>query len=501
MSASTIVPRIALTADGELWAVTPSQRQMFCLTDDWVLHIVAGYEADPFVLAFQDRLRRSGQKTSVEYVLPEQLAALYRGVPTLSSGYSPRSDQEGASKRQREVVQIIQSATQSGASDIHFIPTPEGHQLRFRIHGDLETIKSFVGTHGIELLSTVYSSMCESGDTNYRPEVAQDGRLYSQFVAECGLFGARIATRPTLNGPWMALRLLYDSGECIPLEQMGYLPQQIAQLTRFIHRTDGIVIFSGTTGAGKSTSLQTILSMLTKFNRGKINLTTIEDPVEYRIEGANQTPLIGEWADAITNLMRMDPDVLMIGEMRDLVSAMAAFQGANTGHGLWSTLHTSSASSCIQRLHDLGVESSLLMDPSLMKGLVNQSLTRVNCPQCRVPYLEARDRLTADLRMRVESLCIPEQVFLKGSGCQHCKGRGITGRTAIAEIIVPDLGFMRTFRELGKAEAQAFWVKERGGVTKNAHLLTRINEGLVDPEIAERDVCALDEDVLTVGAG
>ena len=499
MSASTIVPRVVLTAEGERWAVSPEQRQMFCLTDDSVLHIVSGYEADHFVLAFQDRLRRSGQKFTVSYVSPEQLTALYRGVLAVS-GHGHRVDQEGASKRQREVVQIIQSATQSGASDVHFFPTPGGHQLRFRIHGELETIKSFVGTHGIELLSTIYSSMCESGDTNYRPEVAQDGRLFSQFVTECGLFGARIATRPTLNGPWMALRLLYDAGEFIPLEQMGYLPSQIDLLTRFIHRTDGIVILSGTTGAGKSTSLQTLLSMLIKFNQGKINLTTIEDPVEYRIEGATQTPLIGEWADAITNLMRMDPDVLMIGEMRDLVSAMAAFQGANTGHGLWSTLHTSSAASCIQRLHDLGVENSLLMDPSLMKGLVNQALTRVSCPQCRIPYLEGRDRVTADLRARVESLCIPEQVYLKGDGCSHCKGRGITGRTAIAEIIIPDIGFMRTFRDKGKAEAQAFWVHERGGVTKNAHLIQRINAGLIDPQLAERDVCQLDDDVLTVGA-
>ncbi|BAU77395.1 general secretion pathway protein E (plasmid) [Metapseudomonas furukawaii] len=491
---------MALTAEGERFGnINPELRQLICLTDDDVLHIVDGYEADPFVLAFQDTVRRAGIKAELASVTPEQLKELYQGITSAINLGFGRSSQESASKRQREVVQILKLATQSGASDIHFFPTPNGHQLRFRVHGELDTIKSFAGGDGLALLSTIYTSMCESVDPNYRPEVSQDGRLQSEFVKECGLFGARIATRPTLNGPWMAVRLLYDSGEVIPLERMGYLDEQIDLLTRLIHRTEGMVLLSGTTGSGKSTALQTLLSMLLKFNNFAINLATVEDPVEYRIEGANQTPLLGEWADAITNLMRMDPDVLMLGEIRDLLSAIAAFQAANTGHGAWSTVHTSTAAACIQRLHDLGVEDSLLMDPSLVKGLVNQSLTRVLCPDCKLPYLENCGRLTRDLQHRIQKRCIPEHVYLKGAGCARCKGRGVVGRTAIAEIILPDLRFMRTFREKGKAEAQAFWVHSLGGITKNAHLIHRINEGIVDPLLGEKDVCQLDEDVMTIG--
>lgn len=367
------------------------------------------------------------------------------------------------------------------------------------MHGELETIQSFVGRDGQQLLSAIYGSMSESTDTNYQANEKQDGRLRSEFVTECGLFGARLATRPTLNGPWMAMRLLYDSGKLISLDDMGYLPEQIAALTRLIHRTDGIVLLTGTTGSGKSTSIQTLLTLLMEAMAGSINLVTVEDPVEYRIAGANQTPLQEEWVEAIANLMRLDPDVLLIGETRDKASALAAFQAALTGHGVWSTLHVNSAAASLQRLGDLGVESSLLFDPGLIKGLVNQSLTRVLCSHCKTPYLPRREQVTRDLRARIEANCIPEQVYLKGEGCEHCKGRGIVRRTAIAEIIQPDLAFMRRFRDMGKAEAQSFWVTEQQGITKNSHLIQRINEGQVDPTHGERDVCPLDEDQMTVG--
>lgn len=501
-----VKPAATLSGPGEIWEVSAELRQILCLTDDRVLHIVDGYAADPFVLGYMERLKRAGFKHASNYVSPEDLKSFYRGALPASTNdrnyqvYSGRDSSETTSSRQNQVVEILRNATKAGASDIHMFATPNGHQLRQRVHGELETVHSYAGGDGLKLLSTIYSSMSESTDTSYRPDDSQGGRLRSEFVTECGLFGARIETRPSLNGPWMAMRLLYDSGKLISLDEMGYLDEQIAVLTRFIHRTDGMVLLTGTTGSGKSTSIQTLLKMLIEAMHGTINVVTVEDPVEYKIPGANQTPLKETWAQAITNLMRLDPDVLMSGEIRDIASAIAAFQAALTGHGFWSTLHVNSAAASLQRLSDLGVDVNLLLDPSLVKGLVNQSLTRVLCKHCKTPYLKSRNNISADLRERIETHCIPEQVFLKGEGCSHCNNRGVTGRTAIAEIIQPDLAFMRMFREKGKADAQAFWVNEQGGITKNAHLLRRINEGLVDPQIGERDVCALDEDVMTVGA-
>jgi len=498
------MPPVVLTAPGERWEVDPELREKLCLTDDNVLHVVDGYGGNHFVMAFVERLRRAGIQHTTDYVKPELLKTLYRGVASVPGTHRNQqyAGSESSSGKQDHVVKILRDATESGASDIHFFATPNGHQLSFRIHGELEAVQSFAGNDGVQLLSAIYETMSESTGSNYRPGEKQDGRLRSEFVTECGLFGARLATRPTLNGPWMAMRLLYDSGKLLSLDQMGYLPAQIEALTRLIHRIDGMVLLTGTTGSGKSTSIQTLLTMLLEAMQFSINLVTVEDPVEYRIPGSNQTPLAPkeQWVEAISNMMRLDPDVAFIGEMRDTASALAAFQAALTGHGLWSTLHVNSAAASLQRLHDLGVEGSLLYDPGLVKGLVNQSLTRSLCANCKIPYTDAEKRFSSDLRSRIETRCRPDQVFVKGEGCERCGRRGVVGRTAIAEIIEPNMAFMRKFRDFGKAEAQTFWVNDQDGITKNAHLLHRINEGLVDPSHGERDVCPLDEDVSTVGA-
>ncbi|WP_324729568.1 GspE/PulE family protein [Pseudomonas chlororaphis] len=503
MTAIQVITRV-LTVPGGRWEIDADLREKLCLTDDGVLHIVEGYGGNPFVLAFKDRLHRAGHEHDVEYVTPEHIKQLYHGVPvtTGSSKHYQYLTSENSTGKQDQVVKILRDATNAEASDVHFFATPNGHQLRFRVHGQLETVQSFAGEDGRPLMSSIYETMSESTGTSYRPNEKQDGRLRSEFVTQCGLFGARIATRPTLNGPWMAMRLLYDSGKAMSLDEMGYLPVQIDALTRLIHRVDGIVLLTGTTGSGKSRSIQTLLSMLLEVMDYSINLVTVEDPVEYRINGATQTPRGPKesWEDAISNMMRLDPDVGLIGEMRDIGSAVAAFQAALTGHMMWSTLHVNSAAASLQRLHDLGVEDSLVYDPGLVKGLVNQSLTRVLCDKCKVPYLRSNRIFAPDLKSRILQRCEPELVFVQGEGCEHCSYRGIINRTAIAEIIPPNLDFMRMFRERGRAEAQAFWVNEQGGITKNAHLIQRVNEGIVDPSHGERDVCPLDEDVSVIGA-
>ena len=311
----------------------------------------------------------------------------------------------------------------------------------------------------------------------------------------------------------MVLRLIYDNsrGNKLTLENAGYLPEQIAQIRRMRQRTTGINVFSGPTGSGKSTTLERVLSELLAAFDNKIHLLTIEDPPEYAIAGAIQTPMMcdkdddeavsREWARSISNSLRLDPDVMMVGEMRDLASAVAAFRAAMTGHGVWTTLHANDVMSILERLRDIGVEVSLLTDPALITGLINQWLVRKICQECAKDYVANRHTVPADLADRIDHFCDPAKVRLKGDGCKKCKGTGISGRTVIAEVVVPTMRLMTVFKQHGKSEARSYWVKHMHGITKNRHLIQRINEGLVDPAHGERDVCALDEDIITLGDG
>lgn len=490
-----------LSGPGERWEVDEYLRSLLCLTSDHVLHIVNGYAADPHVLAYVARLSRSVGRPELKYVTPEEVQRFYGAIKQVipQRGYQPAPS--SGKGRHEQVVELLRKATQAGASDMHLIATPKGHQVRFRVHGILETIENFAGSDGQNVMSAIYETMCENNKQNYRPGETQDGRLKSDFVTECGLFGARISTRPSLNGPGMVMRLLYDSGKRLTLEEQGWLPSQIEDFNRLVHRKGGMVFLTGTTGSGKSTNMQGLLSMLLAAMENSISLVTVEDPVEYRIAGANQTPLgpMETWAQAIRNLMRQDPDVIMVGEVRDSESVLAAFQAALTGHDTWTTLHVNHAAAAFQRLSDLGVHENLLYDPALVKGLVNQSLTKVLCRNCKIPYLKMRHLLDRNLRARIEESCIPEQVRLAGDGCRECQGRTVVSRAAIGEIIMPNLHFMRKMRENGKPEALAYWINEQGGITKNAHLLQRINEGVIDPRHGERDVCPLDDDKVTLG--
>lgn len=476
--------------------------QKLCLTSDGVLYIAAGYEADQFVLAYAVRVKRKGmQIREKRRSTPEDIQRLYGKRAIKKDQASTASRIQLGESKHDEVSKLLRRATDAGASDIHFKASPNGHHVRFRVHGELQTVETYTGRDGQDVMSAIFETMCDTTDNSYRPDESQDARLKTQFVTECGLFGARVATRPSLNGPGMTMRMLYDSGRLLSLEEIGYLQKQIAAFQRLIQQTAGMVLLTGTTGSGKSTSMQTWLTLLlqTYSHEGQptICLRTVEDPVEYRIEGADQSPLGPgeEWHEAITNLMRLDPDVGMIGEIRDSKSLEAAIQFALTGHMTWSTLHVQSAIAAFQRMIDLGAHENVLYDPTLIKAVVNQSLVRELCPECKQPYFQGSQRLTPDQRQRIEDFCIPEHVHLRGEGCSACNQRGIIGRSAVAELLQPDLEFMRVLRDKGKAEATAFWIRDQGGITKRAHMVRRINEGRIDPIEAERDAsCPLDEE-------
>ncbi|QQX57545.1 GspE/PulE family protein [Pseudomonas chlororaphis] len=515
MTTLSVVPSLSrrlLTAPGEPWELSKEQREIMALTEDGILYVSGSHQNDLHVMALCDRLDRAGMRYKFEAVDPDEINRFYRaGSITAREGFV--GDDERATHNQAEVIKIIREACEQRASDIHFIVAPDGRsKIRFRIDGLLTTVIRPRYQQIQDLCSTIYQSMCDVADPLFQPHLSQDARISKSFVDQLGLFGARVSTRPRAPGFLMVLRLLSNDSSLDSLEDLGYLPEQIVLFQRMLSLPYGMNILSGPTGSGKSMTLKVVLEMLDQMMGGAKHILTIEDPPEYSSsgEGINQTPLVYDatdpqaeihaWAAGISNGMRLDPDFMMIGEIREIFAAIAAFRGAMTGHGMWSTLHTNTAIGILQRLQDLGVDPSLLFDPALLTGMINQSLLPKLCKHCRVPFLQQRNELDAALVHRIETMCTPATVFVRGPGCSHCRDTGFSGRSVVAEVLMPTLRFVRKFREGGPAEARNYWVQHMSGITKHEHTVRRINEGIFDPAASEKVIGPLDMDLYLLDA-
>lgn len=507
LSAAASLPPRVLTAPGERWELSKEQREIMALTEDGTLYVSGSHQNDLHVMALCDRLERAGLHYRFETVDPDEINRVYK-AGIVQAGETIVGDGERVTHNQAEVIRIIRQACEQRASDIHFIVAPDGKsKIRFRIDSLLTTVIRPRHLQIQELCSTIYQSMCDVAESLFQPHLSQDARVSKAFVDQLGLYGARVSTRPRAPGFLMVLRLLYNDTSLNSLEDLGYLPEQIALFHRMLRLPYGMNILSGPTGSGKSMTLKVVLHMLDQMMDGAKHILTIEDPPEYSIdgEGINQTPLVYDttdpeaeiqaWAAGISNGMRLDPDYMMIGEIREIFAAVASFRGAMTGHGMWSTLHTNTAIGILQRLHDLGVDPSLLFDPALLTGMINQSLLPKLCPHCRRRFADHRQELEPSLVERVERTCTAETVFVRGPGCSHCRHTGVFGRSVVAEVLMPTLRFMRMFREQGPAEARNYWVKHMSGITKHAHAIRRINEGVFDPAAAEIVIGPLDMDL------
>ncbi|MGE4531403.1 MAG: GspE/PulE family protein [Acidithiobacillus sp.] len=521
-----------LTDKGGPYEVAPKYRDVLCLTSDHTLHVAKGELLNAEVRTLIDRLRRDKiiieekriHETSITF-----LHELYKNLaPVESDGARVArvlDGQDGPSDMQRDVMRIIRDAVDKGASDIHFVLNPRVLEIAYRIHGEMFHVNERPSNVGQRLLATLYGSMCDVSSTLYNSSANQDARFRTELAAQCGLFAARISSGPTDTDPGAVLvtRLLYDSNKRIQtLTELGFLPEQCRDIELMQRRAvvGGVNILSGSTGSGKSTTASTILSDIISRERATqetegvglrtgIKVFTIEDPPEYRIPGAVQTPLVVPnrdnpedvrigWLKAISALVRRDPDMALIGEIRDHDSAKAVFDLATTGHGVYSTLHTTDAVSIMARLKGLNVDRDLMLDPDIMTGLINQSLAQKLCPHCRIPWEKGKSVVGADQRKRIERYCQTEGVYLRGTGCSECV-RGIMGRIVIAETIVPNMQFMEVFEEKGKVRAKEYWIKEMGGISKCQALIRRINEGFVDPVAGDSTVIALDNDFIALG--
>jgi general secretion pathway protein E len=327
----------------------------------------------------------------------------------------------------RLVNAIIGRAADLRASDIHIEPMENDLVVRYRVDGVLQNADSPPKALAASIVSRV-KIMAKLNIAERR--LAQDGRI---TLAVRGTdIDFRVATTPTVHGESVVLRLL-DRGQ-LPLDfvALGFEDHLVAALRRLTQQPHGIVLVTGPTGSGKTTTLYTALSELNSVAR---KILTIEDPVEYRLDGINQVqikPQIGlTFASALRSFLRHDPDIMMIGEIRDLETARIAAQAALTGHLILSTLHTNDAPSAVARLIDMGLEDYLLT--ATLNGVVAQRLVRTLCLTCREPYVASRELMDRLELATGQAGCT--QLF-RAAGCEACRGTGYRGRTPVVEILV-----------------------------------------------------------------
>ena len=320
---------------------------------------------------------------------------------------------------------LIEDAMSAEASDIHIEPFEDSLRVRYRIDGILYDQES----PPRRLQAALTSRIKLMADMNIAERrLPQDGRI--RVTLHGRRVDIRVSTVPTVHGESIVMRLLDRSTVFLPLEQLGFAPELEKTFARLIHLPHGIVLVTGPTGSGKTT---TLYASLDKINGPDKKIITVEDPVEYQLKGVNQIPVrpaIGlTFASGLRSIVRQDPDVIMVGEIRDLETAEIAIQAALTGHLVFSTLHTNDAPSAVTRLQDMGAEPYLLS--SVLEGVVAQRLVRRICARCRVPHQpDAADLLAIGIRDA------GGVKLFRGAGCDACRGTGYKGRTAIYELLL-----------------------------------------------------------------
>ncbi len=327
----------------------------------------------------------------------------------------------------RLVNLIINHAIECRASDIHIEPFEHRLKVRYRIDGVLQDAEAPPARSTAAVISRI-KIMAKMNIAERR--LPQDGRI--QLRAQGKTIDLRVSTVPTLHGESLVLRILDKQRINLDLNALGFDKKAAGQLLDMLTLPHGIILVTGPTGSGKTTTLYAALQTL---NTPEKKILTVEDPVEYQLEGINQIqvkPQIGlTFADALRSIVRQDPDIIMIGEMRDLETAKIAVQSALTGHLVFSTLHTNDAGSSVTRLLDMGVEDYLLT--STLNGILSQRLVRTLCTPCRKSYIPLPE-LVEELGLRRFSTA-EELILYKATGCAQCAHTGYMGRTVIMEML------------------------------------------------------------------
>jgi len=388
------------------------------------------------------------------------------------------------------VNSLLEYAIFKGASDIHIEPTEKNVLIRFRIDGilrDIMTLDKRVLPGVIARIKVLANLKIDEH------RLPQDGRF--KISTEKYKVTFRVSIIPVFDGEKVALRLLQESEKFLTLEQLGFQPFARKIINQAIAKPHGIILVTGPTGCGKTTTLYTILNLL---NKPGVNICTIEDPIEYRIPGINQSqvnPKIGfTFATGLRSLLRQDPDIIMVGEIRDNETADIAINAAMTGHLVLSTLHTNNAVTALPRLLDMNVPAFLIA--STVNIVIAQRLVRKICPNCKEKYtlgLEEVKKISKDIDLTSLQENLKEKLpnyriskhltFFRGNGCRECDMEGYKGRTGIYEIL-------KMNNEIRKLVHQQAGTEKLVQAAQKQKMITMREDGLLK---AQKGITTLEE--------
>lgn len=442
------------------------------------INLVTGFNVKPVVATEREIIKAISQHYGAEQMTKQDLIdARFDQEPTKEGDKKIEdlvlSDESG------QVVRLVNSIIKDGidslASDIHFEPAIDEMVVRFRVDGILHDCLTIPAAVRKEVISRL-KVLAKLDITEKRK--AQDGHINLNYKKNN--YDLRVSVVPTINGEKTVLRILDKTSMLIDLSTLGISAEDIALVESAISRPYGMVLITGPTGSGKTT---TLYAMLHSLNAIEKNIITIENPVEYQLDRINQIqidPEVGEtFAQVLRSILRQDPDIIMLGEIRDLETAEIAVQAALTGHLVLSTLHTNDAVTAITRLRELGIPSFLISSCVVMAGA--QRLVRKICPDCKQPYQP--DEKTLRL-LKIDEP--PAGGFVHGKGCNYCYDTGFRGREGVFEFLKIDSDIQNAIlRDKSALEIKKMAVK-KGMKTLLDSALLKVSEGKTSVEEIKR---------------
>ena len=432
--------------------------------DKWNLKLIKEEADSLYFMSLDDSDR---YQEMVEYLTEKKVFILGKNGKVLSkSKKSSRKEAEDTSQKEKALVeisdQIIKNALHLGASDIHLEPLSDKLRIRLRIDGKLKFYKSYPLSFADKML--VRLKILAGLDISQK-KLPQDGRFFIEDQGE--KVDIRLSTSPIYNGEKIVLRLLKKRPDLLTMEGLGLNTNQINQLNILLHQSNGLILFTGPTNSGKTTS---IYALLQQMNTESLNIMTIEDPIEYQMEGINQmqvNPIIKmDFSQGLRTMLRQDPDILMVGEIRNAETAQIAIRAAITGRLLFSTIHTRDAISAIYRLQEMGVEPYYIADGVL--GVVAQRLLTTLCPYCKRP-----------VKKQAPAFFKGEELLYEPVGCERCN-HGHLGRKAVFELVL----FKDWLVDCINKEKDLAYIKNQLAIRGIPNLKDRIKEELLQGNIS-----------------